>query len=235
MAFPQVQTSNISTEDIANVSSHTVNYPSGIVLGDVLLCGIAFDGAPTSITFPSGGGGWTIIVNQARGADVTFVVAYRNADGTESGTFEVTHSGGTQRSSHIIYRIDEHDTIIPPDEAGSVVTGDSVNPDPGNCDPSVGTKDYLFITIHGRDRDDNVTTFPSLYTANQLNQSGGGANSAGCSSATRQLAASATDVGQWLIAGIDEWVACTIAIHPIPQAEHPFKALPSVRKAMLMR
>lgn len=233
MTFPVVESSTTSTEDSANVTSHTVDYPSGINDGDLLLCFMGFDGSPV-INFPAG---WTEIEDNGYATDtVTHAVAWRAADGAETGTFEVSSNGNSQRSSHCTFRISgAADPAVQPPEMGGKNGGSSNNANPGELVPTGGAKDYLWFAAYARDRDDVNTGWPTNYsTINGENQDGGGANSCGETAAWYQNNAASEDPGAFTMdGGGDGWGAGTVAVHPVvlsiaPKAVHHMKQMAGV-------
>lgn len=207
MAFPVVQATNTSLEDGASVNDHTVNLPSGIVSGDLLIVVFGTDGNPT-VNFPAG---WTIFAQSTGPA--SFRVAYRNADGTEGATITVT-TVTKEKTAHCSFRITGNDQANPPDEAASTNEGTSTTPNADNNDQGGSAEDYLWIAVAVNDRDPTLSSFPTNYTENQLNSRGTTATSCGTAAATRNLNASAEDVGDFTISATEEWVAATIAVHP---------------------
>ncbi len=122
MAFPQVQTTNTASN--ANTTSHTVNLPTGITSGDLLIAVGSIDAVETT-TWPAG---WDPLVDEVNGGTVmTCDVFYRDADGTEGSTITVT-TGTSEHSNWEVWRIDGHDSASPP-EATSSAPGSTSTPD----------------------------------------------------------------------------------------------------------
>ncbi len=212
MAFPAVQDTATSLEDTGNVTSHTVTLPANISSGDLLLIMFSVD-ADETITWPSGANdAFTEFANLASGTGCTFAIAYRQANGLEPSTVEVT-TGSAERSAHISYRITGHeDPATQAPEEGIQAGGDQF-PDCPSFSPTGGAKDYLWFACHGHDRDRTTIEFPTNYT-NTISTQGSGAGSAGVASAERQLNAASEDPALFKISVADQWVAATVAIHP---------------------
>src|SRR3990172_7113539 len=104
-AFPTVQTTNTSVDNTATMS-HTVNLPSGIVSGNLLIVVAGFKGGSnTVVSWP---GGWTGGLNKDQGTNVKIAAAWRQADGTEGATITVGTNNNV-KSSHLSYRITGHE------------------------------------------------------------------------------------------------------------------------------
>src|SRR5580765_342760 len=98
MAFPVIAAGNTSTN--ASGTSHTVNLPTGIVAGNLLV--VVFGGsAAATLTWPAG---WTqFLTGGATGAVLN--AAYKLADGSEGSTITVTSGATSLTSNARSYRI----------------------------------------------------------------------------------------------------------------------------------
>jgi hypothetical protein len=206
-AFPAVQATNTSGHS-SNVTSHTVNLPTGINAGDLLIVFFSCDGNET-VTWPTVDG-WASIFNQTNAN--TLDIGYKIADGTEGSTITVG-TGTTEQSAHISYRITGHDSAQAP-EASAGATGNSTSPNPDSLAPTGGAKDYLWIAVEGNDQGDAASAYPTNYTNGQTNNIGTN-NGANVAVARRALNASSEDPGTFTIPS-EEWIACTVAVHPVP-------------------
>lgn len=207
MASPTVVTTATSADSSAG-TSHTVNLPSGVVSGNLLVITFAINDNLDVITWPAG---YTEIFEG--GGNVTLAVAYRQADGGEGATITVT-SDSSSKAVAFARRITEHeDPSTQAPEASSGATGSSVNPDSDSITPTGGSKDYLFFTDHGHLQTATNDTTPTNYsnTIEAETTSGGRIGGAG---AERQLTATSEDPGAWTISLSKTWAAITIAIHP---------------------
>jgi hypothetical protein len=103
MTFPVVEASAI-TEASADQSSHTVNLPSGITAGDLLLLWFTLDGSSgVGVDTPSG---WDLVedtIAQTNG-DKGCLFS-RTASGSEGATVVVTSTGTDQSSACVSLRI----------------------------------------------------------------------------------------------------------------------------------
>lgn len=212
MAFPTLAATNTSNEN-TNVTSHTVNLPSGIGAGNLIIVIFVVDGVPV-ITFPAGD--WTALYSvDGPASSVRNEAVYREADGTEGGTITVT-TDTAQRSAHVSARftgMEDPDTQAP--EAASVGGGTDANPDPPSLTPTSGAKDYLYLAIAGYDDGtQTVTAYPTSYDDNQLNPRADHAGGVGAGFAKRELNADSDDPGTYTISGAEWWTAATVAVHP---------------------
>ena len=86
MAFPQV--SDYNTTINGKGTTHTVNLPSTINAGDLLVAFLATDGDNTT-TWPNEGTDWIQIFEVSDVRDIHLSVAYRIADGNEGASISV--------------------------------------------------------------------------------------------------------------------------------------------------
>ena len=113
-ATPVVESTATSSSD-SGTASHTVNLPSGIVSGDLLLVVFATDNGQT-VTWPAG---WESIFTKSV-SRVVLDVGVRDADGNEGSTITVTTSGPDESAS-TSYRISGARTGGTADAAGPTV------------------------------------------------------------------------------------------------------------------
>lgn len=220
MASPAVQTTNESATTTAG-TSHTVNLPSGIQSNDLLI--VCLDKGSTAATV-NALEGWTELLDENAGNGL--YIAYKFANGTESGTITLTTSAST-RSAEVVLRISgaENPAVQAP-VVGTTATGTSTTPNPPSITPP-SSKDYLFIAMCGSageqaDDDTYVTTFPTNYSHSQNEKTCGiaGSNLGGLVGvATRQLTTGvAEDPGTFTVSENAAWRAQTVIIHPASPA-----------------
>lgn len=212
MAFPAFQ-NHAYREDGSSVTSHPVDYPTSIASGDLLLFVLAADESRTWTDFPSG---FNTITNTANGTAVKLMVLYKIADGTESGTFNIT-SNANERGFFYIARITGwHGTTAP--ETGTAATGNNTTPDPPSCTPSWGAEDTLWVACYAADAASTLQIATDGPTNYQLNEFFDGAEVSGAATigvAYRELNGTTDDPGIFTCAGTgDQWVAQTVAIRP---------------------
>jgi hypothetical protein len=207
---PQVAATNTSVNNTAN-TNHTVNLPSGIQSGNLLIVIFGFDGGTNqTITWPIG---WTSFFRSDRSTVVGVAAAYRQADGSEGSTITVQTSANT-RSSHNSYRITgaADPATRPPESAAS--NGNSTTPNPPSLTPTGGAKNYLWIALEtNNDGTITITAYPANYSGGI--QANGDLNASTTGSAARQLNAASEDPGTFTITGTGiAWAAGTLVVHP---------------------
>ena len=224
-----IQTSNNSSQADSATTTHTVNLPSGISAGDLL---IVFFGmaAPDGkvVTWPAG---WIadssfVRVDQEAGADAGISAGFLKATGSEGATITITTDLGT-RSGHVSLRIDGNED--PDTQAPEATTAIGTNSDSNSptLSPTGGAKDYLWLSVSGRTHDGVATiTAPASYTMVNEGASGTGAAHVLVSVAQRSLNAATEDPAAYTGGDVTaEWCAITIAVHPSggapPAATHP--------------
>ena len=201
--YPSVAATNGGYDSAAG-TDHTVNLPSGIVSGNLLIVIFTTASNPT-VTFSEG---WTQIYYTSNSTTVSSGAYYRQADGTEGSTVSVT-TNTSQYTSHNSYRITGWSGTP---EADST-TGTSTTPDSPSHTASWGARSTLWLAVHGRSAYDAATTsYPTNYT-NGIEYSNGGTFPT-TASARRQLNAASEDPGTFTETGNRAWVAGTIAIAP---------------------
>lgn len=216
-ATPSVVSSVSSAQnsDVFAPTGHVMSLPASPTSGNLGLCAAVIDGNANGITGPSG---WTTLTGfpvQDGSNQVHLAIWWKILDGTEGSTTTFT-TVNTQRSVHRCYQISGWDNATVPEGTGSQNNG-TTNADPPTETPTGGAKDYLWITIGGKDRGaEPFTTFPTSYTGTgEVNQSA--ADSAGVCIAwgQRALNASSEDPStfSWTVTTRAS-VAATIAIHP---------------------
>lgn len=205
MSFPQVAASNTSKQDSA-VTSHTVDLPSGIVSGNLLLCLFATDGSNT-LTWPEG---WTEVFSEDYSGNVHISVAFRNADGSEGSTITVT-STASQGSAHVTFRISGHEPGSDP-EVSSGAQGTSTTPDPDSLTPSWGAEDTLWIAVEGTGNTNAVTGYPFDDNQHVVYAMTDYCSLGVCSD---ELHEASVNPGTFTTTFTYEWLACTVGVRPL--------------------
>lgn len=215
MTFPAVATtSNGSTNGSgANTTSHTLNYPSGVASGDLVVAHAVFDASP-SVTWASG---WNSLYSAAHsGSSIGNEVHWREADGTEGASITVT-TGASEADSWEMFRVtgaEDPDTQAP-ELAAFDSTSDSTTPDPPSLTPTGGAKDYLWLVFAGNDTgNQSYSVFP--YASNNIDEGGGNTGndvSTGACSTTSNAAS--LNPGTFTIGASRPSTAITLAVHPV--------------------
>lgn len=211
-AFPQVAATNTSSEPSA-VTSHTVNLPTGINAGDLLIVVFGQTAAANIPNFPAG---WTRMVFSTAD-NIAAVWAYRIADGLEGGTITVT-TGAACQSAHWSARITAHDATQAPESQSFWDGAATGHPNPPTITPTGGAKDYLILVAAVQDSGVVCSAPPTSFTNLQTVSSGGTANvSCGASVARRQFNTATASAGDFTAAATtDAWRANIIVVHPTP-------------------
>jgi len=224
MTFPAVAATATTAISTAT-TSHTINLPTGIVSGNLLLGFFSNASFEQFATWPSDPL-FTEIRELTRIGN-TLSVAYRTADGSEGSTITVT-TPGTVKSAATFYRITGWlDTQAP--EVSTGVTGTSANPDPDSLTPTGGAEDYLWIAALGFNHSGgstSVTTWPTNYTVSQMSPSSGGGDSTHCSAATagRELNGASEDPGTFTLPFSESFCVCTVVVYPSGALPESFPA-----------
>jgi len=210
-AFPTLAASNGGAN--ASSSTPTLNLPSGIGAGDLLIVLLVTDGVAT-VTNWNGytqGGSLTCPLNAC-----TAQWAYKVATGSEGSSVQITLSTALI-TGYITLRIEGHDSSTnPPQGAGA--TGTSATPNPPSNTPTGGPKDFLWIEFFGADDDDDTATYwttsPNAYTPIVQVQCATTGITCMISAARRAANAVSEDPGTMAMAASEEWGAFTLAVHP---------------------
>lgn len=216
MASPVVAATNGGNSGGA-VQNHTINLPTGIASGHLLVAIVTFDAVSGTIT-PTWPAGWTQIYHHEMlggSFDTIQAARYRVADGSEGASITVTTTPFVA-SAHNTYRITGHDSGTSPPEIGTWVddnTGVNLSPDPPNLAPTGGSRDYLWIAVCGYTRNRTTDAYPTNYTGGFYNLNTV-ANIAGVASATRALTASSDNPTAFTLSANTGWIANTMAIYP---------------------
>ncbi len=205
--FPSVQAWTSSAEP-SNSTSHSVSLPSGINEGDLLIVFFSCDGTST-VNWP---GDWNSIFHQSNGS--TLDIAYKVAGASESSPITVG-TGSSEQSAHIAYAITGYDYYQAPQvSTGALNSGTS--PDPDSLSPTGGAKNYLWIAVESNDDGRSTTSaYPGNYPIQQRSQpSANSIHGANVAVASRELNAASENPGTFTISTSENYVACTVAVHP---------------------
>jgi hypothetical protein len=209
MAFPIVAGTAASQTTISG-TTHTVSLPTGIVSGELLVVAMAYQTAPSFITFPAG---WTAKTSSDTGG-AAGVWAYRVANGTEGTSITVTF-GIAQQAAHRSWRIQGHSTSTNPmTDVGFWQAGTSAAPDTGAATPVGGTKDYLWLWFTAGAGGRICTSAPTSYTNLETSDSGSAATSVALSTARRALNAASENAGAGVLESSGAWMSIVTAVHP---------------------
>jgi len=219
--YPNIAATNTSTEE-TETTSHTIDLPSGITSGDLLLVFVRYAFDETSNISPSSTpSGWTKIISTA---DNGRLDVYRKiADGGEGSTITVT-TNAVRRSAHASLRITGVNTTTPLYFA----TNTSSVPGSYNNPPALSTGQaemtpFLWLAFASSYRTLSSVTAPADYTnlLNSTNTYTSGDEDEFCclAIATRDLRAATEDPSAFGGVPTRSHYAITIAINPASQSE----------------
>ncbi len=203
MAFPSVQGTPATNNGTA--TTVTVNLPASIAAGELLLAFVALTHTSAATLTPPGT--WNTIYNSiGNGNNRRSACFWRQADGAEGASFNVTASASTAWAT-VAYRVSGWSGTP---EGGTLATGNSTNPNPPNLAPSWGVaRDVLWFAHMGRNNNSGTPTAPTNYS----NIRRGGTTNASSTVAERQLNAASEDPGTFT-ANSANWGANTVAVSP---------------------
>ena len=211
MAFPQVAATN-SGNSGANATSHVINMPAGVAVGNLVIVCFCSDNDLTTVSVSSGTG-WAQLFTAARSGSCRVSVYWKVADG--SGDNLTIDTSASEGSAHTSYRITGFDSGTAP-EAGTAANDFGTTPDPPTLNPAGwDIEDTLWIAIYGWDTGDRVhDAYPANYTGNQVTNRWNSTDGVGIAVSTRELNAASDDPGTGSMTTNVTWVANTIAVRP---------------------
>lgn len=209
--FPTV----VSETGFANSGEGTtfnINYPSGLINGNLVLAMIATQDA-ANIVMPAG---WTLL-QRSTSANTGFGTWIRTIDGTEGSFFTVTQADA-RRVAYIVYQIGMYDFQHTPPYASATP---STTLTPPSLTPSWGSASNLWITAIGYECDAGQTgtsAYPSGYSdGTDFHFATNTGNGAGCGiSACNKQATASSDTPGAFTTNCALQVTQTIAIRPGP-------------------
>lgn len=219
--YPQVASSAFSEEN-ADVEVHTVDLPTGIQVGDLLLAFFSVDGNNTPVTWPTNGGTWTVIsqIPSSPGSTTnTLSIAYKIATAVEAGSPNITvaTTGFDNVSTHQVFRIAK-DTFY---SAGSYIqastrsNGNSTAPNSNSLTASWGSTRNLWFTVTSRNNATFGTpSYPVNYTNGFTNAGGVSTDGQSLGIARRERITATEDPGTFTYPS-DAWLAYTLVIRGI--------------------
>jgi Concanavalin A-like lectin/glucanases superfamily len=213
-----VDAGRVGTNITTATTSTTVNLPSGIAAGDVLILFARVSAGGLNVP-----AGWTALINvdASDASDDQTSVLYRKADGSEGTTLNVTLNASA-KGAVVVWRITgaaDPATQAPQASSLALFTTAANAALPPSISPTGGSKDYLFLILAGLDGETQTFTAPSGYSNLVSANSGTGAAAASndvIAGASRQATtATETPGASFLHAGASSGGnAITVAIHP---------------------
>ncbi len=198
----------------SNVSSITINTPTGTAENDLLIAAVVTDARET--LSPPGGEGWTLI-NQGDGSGaVTLGVWWKLANAPESASHTFTW-GSNEEAYGWIMRFTGHDTAVPIN--ASMPQGGNNNSQPPSPAVTSTVTNTMILRIGGYDDDDINTGNPGLsgHTFITVDESGGGGHScSGSAGYIQQETIGSSGTSSFQLTANEQYRCVTIAIAPAP-------------------
>lgn len=161
MAFPVVR-SETSGAHTASSTSHNVTLPATVARDDALIMVVVLPttGVANTIGWAAG---WTELLDTnvtATVSGMTVGIAWKQADGTESGATATISSVETAKAATKVYSVYGAGRVF---ASASSFTFSAVT-DPPNLNPGIGTRDYMYIAVAAQRGNQNVSAYPTSYS-----------------------------------------------------------------------
>jgi len=221
LTFPTVVTTNKGTNGAT--TSHTINLPSGIEVGDLLLVFFATDGDNTITNW----GGFTELDQQKDTKDVFGAVGFKVAVGSDTLTITTSVS---EPSSYVTFRIAGWESDFNP-EISIYVYGTTDVPNSSSVTPSWAQDNTLWISTCMNDSNSTITVYP--WADNNDNQAGGAVGDCGVGVCSDNLNSISEDPSAFTLNDAEQWFAWTIAVAP-DGASEPVEAAIKVPNSKLI-
>lgn len=187
MTAPSVA-SYVSSPDSGSGTTKTINLPTGITSGDLLVIVTSHNNNNASpVSYPAG---WTELFDLNSTSSISATAAYRVADGTEGSTIAITLSND-QQTAAIAWRVTGW-TGTP--EQNNQYNASTTNQAIPSITPSTGTDDYLYLVADSIDTYIwSVTSYPTGYINTGTELSGPSGSQCGIAFCTREVTSSTTE------------------------------------------
>ena len=207
MAFPVIQTTSKGGAS-ADVSSHSINLPSGINAGDLLLVFFTCDGdsVAISVNTSSSGTKWTKLDEYSNLANTAACFSKI----AESSNTLVLTTNSSESSTYIAYRISGTGLSNPVVQYNE---GGVANADPPSVTPVFGNKEYLWIVYAGFEGTVIPSSAPSGFSGLITEQGSSAEQPSSASAYDENQTGSAYDPGTFTSASA-YWVTFTVCIAP---------------------
>ncbi|HNR55182.1 MAG TPA: hypothetical protein PKJ19_08455, partial [Flavobacteriales bacterium] len=207
--FPIIAGTSTSSKTNTTNAAHTIDLPSGIVSGDLLL--IFWADANNSATEPTLSGWTELATSNSSTSTVYRKIWYRVADGSEGSTMSTNAFG--DRSAHAVYRIAAGSYSGTP-YASAADNGTDATPNPANLNPGIGSQKFLWIASFHAAEVQGVTV-PTGYSDDLGTATSGNTNSStNCQvmTAQRKLETNQQDPALFTIGNNCTHTAWTVAV-----------------------
>lgn len=203
MTSPTVQARNTGTNGAG--TSHTINLPSSIQAGDLLIVWWGFGNDPGATTTT----GWTnmgVDGTNGRGA-----IVYKTATGSEGAT-DTWSTTNSVKTATIAWRISGWQGTP---EKGTAAQANSTNADPPSITPSWGAADILVLVMMDATLNTNVASAAPTNYGNLTTAATTSGSASAVSSAERSMTATSTEDPGTFTSPSGNWVAQTVAIQGV--------------------
>jgi hypothetical protein len=194
----------------ATGTAHTLNLPSGVVSGSLVVMLACLDSGTGTVTWDTAG--WVELREST--ATRASSVAYLRATASAS-TVGLTSSTAA-RIAYVGYRLSGHHPSTNPNAATTPATGNSASPAPPTVTASGGAAENRFIVTSCHDGNPNaVTGWPTNYTEHQIQDAVSGV-STNAAMASRVLNAAVDPTpGTLAITTSTNWAAHAVVVPPL--------------------
>ena len=191
-------------------TSHSINMPTGLSAGDLILVFFASDGVPAiSINTGVSGNNWTIEADHVSGTAASGAVIWKIAEGSDALTLTTDAAQQTKANAYGLSGVDASDPITVTEAAGN-----NVSPNPPSNTGLLGAVDYLWFAVAAIDSYITISAVPTDFD-NLLSTNYNIGGSCSINSAYRyHNTASAYDPDVFTSSGGDEWVTFTVIVNP---------------------
>lgn len=215
--FPVIVSTETSSKTTTGAAAHTINLPSGIEAGDMILIFFSEGNASgTNVTIA----GYTELY-ATETFDRYFSAFWRIADGSEGATVNTNSFAG--RSAHVSYRIAAGTFQGTPYFSGSD-SGTDNSPNPPNLAPGLGVQPFLWLAAMHSDEVSSVTAPGGYGTMLHSTTSGSnenGADHAQMAVSQRFNSAASEDPGAYALGQNTTHSARTVGIQGIAAGAYP--------------
>lgn len=144
MATPVIATTSTYASASAS-NSHTVNLPSGINDGDLLVAGVSWHRQSSNSPSISG---WTKFGDYANASNNMGLAIFYKEASSEGSSVSLAISGSASDAACWVGRITGAEAVATQaPEVGTAATGNSSAPNPPSVTPAGGSDDYLYIAF----------------------------------------------------------------------------------------
>lgn len=211
MAFPVIQTTSKGGAS-ADVSSHSINLPSGINAGDLLLVFFTCDGDGVAISVDTSSSGtkWTRLDENFTPYSNLAITPACFSKIAESFNTLVLTTNSSESSTYIAYRISGtglSNPVVHYNEGGVA------NADPPSVTPVFGNKEYLWIVYAGFEGTVIPSSAPSGFSGLITEQGSSAEQPSSASAYDENQTGSAYDPGTFTSSSA-YWVTFTVCIAP---------------------